>query len=103
MNFSCFTKKLKENVGGLLTGGGGKGYIGPLSNCLGGLVPPGHPLPTPMNLFGMHICNYLKQNFIFTYFFGVSWLVMIFLAPYLWFSRTFQELFKMKVKQYDLI
>ena len=52
MIFSCFTQKLKENVGELLGGGGGggKGYVAPLPKLLvgpGPLTPP--PLPTPMN------------------------------------------------------
>ena len=44
MIFSCFTQKLKENVGGLL--GGQRVCWPPLSNYWGGLAPP--PLPTPM-------------------------------------------------------
>ena len=45
--FSCFTLKLKKQVGGLLEGGGPKGYVGPLSNYWEGGWP-GPPLPTPM-------------------------------------------------------
>ena len=42
--FSCFTQKLKENVGGLLGGGGGgKGYVAPppppALKLFGGLAP----------------------------------------------------------------
>ena len=62
--FSCFTQKLKENVGGLL-GGRGKGYVGPPSQIIwggggggGGWPPPGTPLPTPMQ--GPHIGTFSK-------------------------------------------
>ena len=54
--FSCFTSKLKENVGGLL-GGGAKGYVGPPSQIIGGpgpsCPPPPPPLPTPMILMSI--------------------------------------------------
>ena len=37
MIFSCFAQKLKEKVGGLLEGvGGGKGYVCPSSQIIGG-------------------------------------------------------------------
>ena len=43
-SFYCFTWALKENVGGLLEGGGGgKGFVCP-SKIIGG--EPGTPLPT---------------------------------------------------------
>ena len=57
MIFSCFTYKLKENVGGLLGGGGGggsKGYVAPPPAFKlwggGGCLPSPPPLPMPMNL-----------------------------------------------------
>ena len=49
MIFFLFTKKLKEKVGGLLGGGGGKGYVGPTSQIIGGgAAPLALPLPTPI-------------------------------------------------------
>ena len=39
-------------------GGGGKGYVGPPSQIIGGvLVPPGPPLPKPMNIISCQILN----------------------------------------------
>ena len=47
MIFSCFTQKLKENVGGLLGGGGGgaTGMLDP-SQIIGGPGPPAPPTPS---------------------------------------------------------
>ena len=45
--FSCFTQKLKENVGGFM--GGCKGYVASPLKLFGGL-PPWPPLSTPMQL-----------------------------------------------------
>ena len=40
-------------MGGLIGGGGGKGYVGPPFKLLGGPGPPGPPLPTPMIYFDL--------------------------------------------------
>ena len=67
MIFSCFTKKLKEKVGGIL--GGPKGMLGPPSQIIkggvwggggggGGLAPP---LPTSL----FCVCHQIqKQAFV---------------------------------------
>ena len=39
--------------GWIIGGGGGKGYVGPPSQIIGGPGPPGPPLPTPMSLAQM--------------------------------------------------
>ena len=56
MIFSCFKKKLKKNVGGLL-GGGAKDMLAS-SQIIGGGEggwPPGPLLPTPMPQFAISI------------------------------------------------
>ena len=46
-------------------GGGGKGYVGPLSNYLGGPPhPPAPPLPTPMLRTGAQTMLYLSLRII---------------------------------------
>ena len=47
VNFSCFTQKLKEKVGGLL-GGGANGMLPPSSQIIVGACPLPPSLPTAM-------------------------------------------------------
>ena len=48
MNFFLFHIEIEGKCGWIIRGGGGKEYVGPRSQIIGGPAPPGPPLPTPM-------------------------------------------------------
>ena len=73
MIFSCFIQKLKENVGGLLGGGGAKGYVAPPPlKLLGGLAPPGPP-PLVLRLWCSHYNRLIEVHTIYHFLIWIIW------------------------------